>query len=33
LEASDARTPHDRLAQNLNPDFNVVQLQIIMESI
>jgi hypothetical protein len=33
LEASDARTPSDRLAQNLNLDFNVVWLQTIKESI
>jgi hypothetical protein len=32
-EASDGRTPSDRLAQNLNPDINVVQLQTTMESI
>jgi hypothetical protein len=32
-EASDAQTPSDRLAQNLNPDFNVVRLQTIMELI
>jgi hypothetical protein len=32
-EASDAWTPSDRLVQNLNQDFNVVRLQIIIESI
>jgi hypothetical protein len=30
---SDARTPNDEMIQNLNSDFNVVQLQTIMESI
>jgi hypothetical protein len=32
-EASNARAPSDRLAWNLNPDFNAVQLWTIMESI
>jgi hypothetical protein len=32
-EVSDARTPNDGMIQNLNPDFNVMQLQTIMESI
>jgi hypothetical protein len=32
-EISDARTSDSRLVQNLNPDFNVVRLQPIMESI
>jgi hypothetical protein len=32
-EVSDARTPTDRLARNLNPDFNAMRLQTIMESI
>jgi hypothetical protein len=32
-EASDARTPSSRVIQNLNPDFNVVRLQTIIESI
>jgi hypothetical protein len=32
-EASDARTPSTRLIQNLNPDFNVVRVQAIMETI
>jgi hypothetical protein len=32
-EALDVRTPSDILVQNLNPDFNVVWLQTIMESI
>jgi hypothetical protein len=32
-EASDARTPSDRLVRNLNQDFNTVRLQTIMESI
>jgi hypothetical protein len=32
-EASDARTPNAGLVQNLNPDFNVVWLQMILESI
>jgi hypothetical protein len=32
-EASDARTPSGGLAQNLNPDFNVVRVQTIMETI
>jgi hypothetical protein len=30
---SDARTPSIRVVQNLNSDFNIVWLQIIMESI
>jgi hypothetical protein len=30
---SDARTPNDGMIWNLNPDFNVVRLQTIMESI
>jgi hypothetical protein len=30
---SDARTPNDEMIQNLNPNFNVVRLQTIMESI
>jgi hypothetical protein len=29
----DARTPNDRMIQNLNPDFNAIRLQTIMESI
>jgi hypothetical protein len=33
LEASDARTPNDRMIQNLNQDFNAVRLQTIMKSI
>jgi hypothetical protein len=33
LEASDARTPNDRMIQNLNPDFNAIRLEMIMESI
>jgi hypothetical protein len=32
-EASDARTPSGGLARNLNPDFNVVRVQAIMETI
>jgi hypothetical protein len=32
-EASDARTPSTRLIQNLNPDFNVVRVQAIIETI
>jgi hypothetical protein len=32
-EASDARTPSDRLVRNLNQDFNIVRLQTIRESI
>jgi hypothetical protein len=32
-EASDARTPNNAMIQNLNPDFNVVQLQTITEPI
>jgi hypothetical protein len=32
-EVSDARTPSGGLAQNLNPDFNVVRVQAIMETI
>jgi hypothetical protein len=32
-EASDAQTPDDRMIQNLNPDFNVIRLQTIMEFI
>jgi hypothetical protein len=32
-EASDARTPSDRLVQNLNQDLNIMQLQTIMEMI
>jgi hypothetical protein len=32
-EASDARTPSTGLIQNLNPDFNVVCVQAIMETI
>jgi hypothetical protein len=32
-EASDAGTPSDGMTLNLNPDFNVVRLQTIMESI
>jgi hypothetical protein len=32
-KASDARTPSGGLARNLNPDFNVVQVQAIMETI
>jgi hypothetical protein len=32
-KVSDAQIPGDRLAQNLNSDFNVVRLQTIMESI
>jgi hypothetical protein len=33
LKVSDARTPDDRLIQNLNSYFNAMYLQIIMESI
>jgi hypothetical protein len=33
LEASDAQTPSAGLVQNLNPDFNAVQVQAIMETI
>jgi hypothetical protein len=32
-EATDAQTPSAELVQNLNPDFNVVQVQAIMETI
>jgi hypothetical protein len=32
-EATDARTPNAGLVQNLNPDFNVVWLQMILDSI
>jgi hypothetical protein len=32
-EASDAQTPSAGLVQNLNPDFNAVQVQAIMETI
>jgi hypothetical protein len=32
-EASDARTPNSNIVRNLNPDFNTVRLQRIMESI
>jgi hypothetical protein len=32
-KASDAQTPNARLVQNMNPDFNTVQLQTILESI
>jgi hypothetical protein len=32
-EASDARTPSTGLIQNLNPDFNVLRVQAIMETI
>jgi hypothetical protein len=32
-EASDSQTPNDGMIQNLNPNFNVVHLQTIMESI
>jgi hypothetical protein len=32
-EASDARTPNDRMIRNLNLDFNAIQLRTIMESI
>jgi hypothetical protein len=32
-KASDAQTPSNRVIRNLNPDFNVVRLQTIMESI
>jgi hypothetical protein len=33
LEALDARTPRAGLVQNLNPDFNAVRVQAIMETI
>jgi hypothetical protein len=33
LEASDARTPNDEMIQNMNPDFNTMRLQTILESI
>jgi hypothetical protein len=33
LEGSDARTPSCRLVRNLNPDFNTVRIQAIMEII
>jgi hypothetical protein len=32
-ETSDARTPSNNIVQNLNPDFNIVRLQTILESI
>jgi hypothetical protein len=32
-EATDAQTPSAGLARNLNPDFNVVRVQAIMETI
>jgi hypothetical protein len=32
-EASDVQTPNDGMIQNLNPDFNAIRLQTIMESI
>jgi hypothetical protein len=32
-EASDTQTPNDEMIQNLNPDFNAIRLQTIMESI
>jgi hypothetical protein len=32
-EASDARTPNTGLIRNLNPDFNIVRVQAIMETI
>jgi hypothetical protein len=32
-EASDARTPNAGMIWNLNPDFNIVRLHIIMKSI
>jgi hypothetical protein len=32
-EASDAQTPNDEMIQNLNPDFDAIHLQTIMESI
>jgi hypothetical protein len=32
-EESDAQTPNDEMIRNLNPDFNAVRLQTIMESI
>jgi hypothetical protein len=32
-EASDAQTPSGGLVQNLNPDFNIVRVQAIMETI
>jgi hypothetical protein len=33
LEAYDARTPDDGMIRNLNPDFNAIRFQTIMESI
>jgi hypothetical protein len=33
LEASNARTPRAGLVQNLNPDFNAMRVQAIMENI
>jgi hypothetical protein len=33
LEVSDAWTPNDGMIRNLNPDFNAIRLQTIMESI
>jgi hypothetical protein len=33
LEVSDAQMHNDGMIQNLNPDFNVIRLQTIMESI
>jgi hypothetical protein len=33
LEASDDRMPNDEMIQNLNPDFNAIQLYTMMESI
>jgi hypothetical protein len=32
-EVSDARTPNDRMIRNLNPDFNAIRFQTIIESI
>jgi hypothetical protein len=32
-ETSDARMPNNEMIRNLNPDFNVMRLQTIMESI
>jgi hypothetical protein len=32
-EATDAQTPSAGLVQNLNPDFNVIWVQVIMETI
>jgi hypothetical protein len=32
-EASDAWTPINNIVRNLNPDFNIVRLQTILESI